>query len=175
MNDMRKLMETVAPLFEDYDPKLIKMLADFERNCEEYRYYGDTDVVTIDKLLKAGRAEDAAEEMASAMADQDGGSDKFYDIYEIAKDAVDDYMHQEPAMAEQAVTENTQAIEELHGILDQLEELGEQARSIVRMIDRGEAERLDAYGAFDFGSSTNRYDTTLASFVEDLESGGYND
>jgi len=175
MNEMRKLMETVAPLFEDYDPKLIKMLADFERDCEEHRYYGDTDVVTIDKLLKAGRAEDAAEEMAGAMSDQDGGSAKFDHIYDMAKDAVDDYMHQEPAMAEQAVTENTQAIEELHGILDQLEELGEQARSIVRMIDRGEAERLDAYGAFDFGSSTNRYDTTLASFVEDLESGGYND
>lgn len=78
---------------------------------------------------------------------------------------------------EQPVVEanSTQAIEELHGILDQLEELGEQARSIVRMIDRGEAERLDAYGAFDFGSSTNRYDTTLASFVEDLESGGYDE
>lgn len=79
--------------------------------------------------------------------------------------------------SEDVVTESntTQAIQELHDILDQLEELGEQARSIVRMIDRGEAERLDAYGAFDFGSSTNRYDTTLASFVEDLESGEHND
>ena len=79
--------------------------------------------------------------------------------------------------SEDVVTESntTQAIQELHDILDQLEELGEQAHNIVRMIDRGEAERLDAYGAFQFGSSSNKYDTTLASFVEDLESGGYND
>ena len=78
---------------------------------------------------------------------------------------------------EQPVVEenSTQAVEELHDILEQLEELGEQARNIVAMIDRGEAQRLDAYGAFEFGSSSNRYDTTLASFVEDLESGQYDD
>ena len=98
MNDMRKLMETVAPLFENYDPKLIKMLGNFERDCQDHGYYGDTDVVAIDKLIKAGRAEDAAEEMAGAMSDQDGGSDRFDQIYDMAKDAVDDYMHQEPAM-----------------------------------------------------------------------------
>ena len=176
MNDMRKLMETVAPLFEDYDPKLIKMLADFERNCEELRYYGDTDVVTIDKLLKAGRAEDAAEEMAGAMSDQDGGSDKFDHIYDMAKDAVDDYMHQEPAMAEQAVSEsNVEAIEELENILDELERLGEQARYAVRSISREAEQQLSAYGAFDFGSSSNQYDVALASFLDDAQSGSYDE
>jgi len=78
---------------------------------------------------------------------------------------------------EQPVVEanTTEAVEELHSILDHLEELGEQARNIVAMLDRGEAERLDAYGAFDFGSSSNRHDTTLAGFVEDLESGQYDE
>lgn len=77
---------------EGYDPALIKMLADYEDNCEEYRYYGDTDVVTIDQLLKQGRKEDAAEEMAGAMSDQDGGSDKFDHMYDMALDAIEDYM-----------------------------------------------------------------------------------
>jgi hypothetical protein len=86
-------------LEEDYDPKLVSMLARFEDDCQEYGYYGDTDMVTVDQLLKAGRVEDAAEEMAGAMADQDGGSDKFDQIYDMALDAVKDYMHQ-PAMAE---------------------------------------------------------------------------
>ena len=79
---------------EDYDPKLISMLAKFEDDCDEiYRYYGDTDVVTIDELIKAGKAEEAADEMATAMTDQDGGSSKHDHIYALAKDAVDDYMY----------------------------------------------------------------------------------
>ena len=87
-------------LDEDYDPKLITMLDRFEKDSAEFfNYYGDTDVITVDQLLKAGRAEDAAEEMAGAMADQDGGSDRFDQIYDMALDAVEDYMH-EPAMAE---------------------------------------------------------------------------
>jgi hypothetical protein len=78
---------------------------------------------------------------------------------------------------EQPVVEanKTELINELRDILDHLDELGEQAHNIVRMIDRGEAERLDAYDAFQFGSSSNKYDNTLASFVEDLESGQYDD
>jgi len=40
---------------------------------------------------------------------------------------------------EQPVVEanTTEAVEELHSILDHLEELGEQARNIVAMLDRG--------------------------------------
>ena len=86
-------------LDENYNPRLITMLSQFEQDCEEKGYYGDTDVITIDQLIKAGKTEEAAEEMAGAMSDQDGGSDKFDHIYDMALDAVEDYMH-EPAMAE---------------------------------------------------------------------------
>ncbi len=86
-------------LDENYDPKLITMLSQFEQDCEEKGYYGDTDVITIDQLIKAGKTEEAAEEMASTMTDQDGGSSKFDHIYDMAKDAIDDYTV-EPAMAE---------------------------------------------------------------------------
>ena len=85
---------------EDYNPALVTMLAKFEDECAHYyRYYGDTDMITIDKLLKAGKAEEAAEEMAGAMSDSSGGSNDFDHIYDFAKDLVDDYLH-EPAMAE---------------------------------------------------------------------------
>ena len=85
---------------EDYNPALVTMLAKFEDECAHYyRYYGDTDMITIDKLLKAGKAEEAAEEMAGAMSDSSGGSNDFDHIYDFAKDMVDDYLH-EPAMAE---------------------------------------------------------------------------
>jgi hypothetical protein len=85
---------------ENYDPKLITMLDRFEKDSAEFfNYYGDTDVVSIAELLKQGREEDAAEEMAGAMADQDGGSDKFDQIYDLALDHVENYTL-EPAMAE---------------------------------------------------------------------------
>ena len=46
---------------------------------------------------------------------------------------------------------------------------GDEAREIVRekfprMLSKG-----DAYGAFDFGSSSNRYDTTLESIIEEIQ------
>lgn len=85
---------------EDYNPRLVTMLANFEDECNHYyKNFGDTDMITIDKLLKAGQAEEAAEEMAGAMSDADGGTDNFDHIYDFAKGLVDDYLH-EPAMAE---------------------------------------------------------------------------
>jgi len=152
MNEMRKLMEAVAPLFESHPFK-----------DQLYDRYNDL----------AGDHSDNPE--VKALLDKAEAAFKDGDL-EGAMQAVK--QGEQVAMkSEDVVTESntTQAIQELHDILDQLEELGEQAHNIVRMIDRGEAERLDAYGAFQFGSSSNKYDTTLASFVEDLESGGYND
>lgn len=85
---------------EDYNPRLVTMLAKFEDECNHYyKNFGDTDMITVDKLLKAGQAEEAAEEMAGAMSDADGGTDNFDHIYDFAKGLVDDYLH-EPAMAE---------------------------------------------------------------------------
>ena len=85
---------------ENYDPKLITMLDRFEKESAEFfNYYGDTDVITVDQLLKQGKEEQAAEEMAGAMADQDGGSDKFDQIYDLALDYIENYTV-EPALAE---------------------------------------------------------------------------
>jgi len=61
------------------------------------------------------------------------------------------------------------AILDLQNILDDANRLGEEAREIIRekfprMLSKG-----DAYGAFDFGSSANRYDTTLSSIIEEIE------
>lgn len=62
-----------------------------------------------------------------------------------------------------------EAIIELQSILDEAAQLGEQAREIIRdkfprMLSKG-----DAYGAFEFGSSANSYDTTLSSIIEEIQ------
>ena len=67
------------------------------------------------------------------------------------------------------------AVYELRDIVDQLEELGDQARQIVRQNFPNELNRLDGYRAFEFAYSSNRYDTTLGKFVDRLEDGDYDD
>ena len=62
-----------------------------------------------------------------------------------------------------------EAIMDLQNILDELSQKGDEAREIVRekfprMLSKG-----DAYGAFEFGTSANRYDTTLESIIEEIE------
>jgi len=62
-----------------------------------------------------------------------------------------------------------EAIMDLQSILDDLSQKGDEAREIVRekfprMLSKG-----DAYGAFEFGTSGNRYDTTLESIIEEIE------
>ena len=62
-----------------------------------------------------------------------------------------------------------EAVIELKGILDDAARLGDEAREIIRekfprMLSKG-----DAYGAFEFGSSANTYDTTLSSIIEEIE------
>ena len=184
MNDMRKLMEAVAPLFEGPD-ELNKMLAKFEQTCaEEYRCYGDVNAARVDALLKSGEGTGAAaEEMINSMSTQDGGEAPDI-VYDVARDMLDDYMAEHgdmgAAMAQyedvEQVNENISSeIEKLHAVMDHLDRLSAYAKKVVRQIDDGEAERLEAYGAFDFGKSSNKYDNTLESFIAELESGRYDD
>ena len=61
-----------------------------------------------------------------------------------------------------------EAIKDLGMLLQQLEELSEEAQGIVAMIDSHERDILDRYGAFNFGFSSNPNDTTLRSFYQEL-------
>jgi hypothetical protein len=53
-------------------------------------------------------------------------------------------------------------------LLQDLEVKGDEAIQIVRDIDPSEADRLERYGAFNFGWSPNKYDNTLQSFYREL-------
>ena len=68
------------------------------------------------------------------------------------------------------VNENKQeAFDELQMIMEQLYELSDQAKMIFRNNFPTEYRRLDAYGALDFGTSSNRYDVTLEGALENLD------
>ena len=73
-------------------------------------------------------------------------------------------------LKEEVLTENKQeAFDELQMIMEQLYELSDQAKMIFRNNFPGEYRRLDAYGALDFGTSSNRYDVTLEGALENLD------
>ncbi len=149
--DMRKLMETVAPLFESHPFK--DQL--YDRYNDLAGDHGDNPEVKV--LLDKANAAFKDGDLEGAMQAVKQGE-------------------QVAMKSEGAVTEsNVEAIEELENILDELERLGEQARYAVRSISREAEQQLDAYGAFDFGSSSNQYDVTLASFLDDAQSGSYDD
>tara|TARA_B100000927_G_scaffold255556_1_gene222372 strand:- start:201 stop:1469 length:1269 start_codon:yes stop_codon:yes gene_type:complete len=68
-----------------------------------------------------------------------------------------------------------QAIYDLRDIVERAEELGDDARQIVRQYFPNEMSRMDGYGVFDLVYSNNRYDVTLGSEVDRLEGGDYDD
>ena len=75
--------------------------------------------------------------------------------------------------AKGTITENkVEALMELRNILDELQVLGDQARDIIAQNFPSYLSKGEAYGAFDMGYSENRYDTTLASIVDEIEEYG---
>jgi hypothetical protein len=62
-----------------------------------------------------------------------------------------------------------EAVERLQEILNELDNLGREAAGIMRTEFPTQYRQGDAYGAFTFGRSWNRLDTTLAKLVESAE------
>ena len=80
---------------------------------------------------------------------------------------------EEEKVEENIITEDkVEALMELRNILDELQVLGDQARDIIAQNFPSYLSKGEAYGAFDLGSSTNRYDTTIASLVDEIEEYG---
>ena len=70
-------------------------------------------------------------------------------------------------------SEVDEAVIELRNLIDQIEDIADDAREIVRRVFPNELSRLDSYGAFNAMYSANRYDVTLGAFVDRLEEEGY--
>ena len=87
-----------------------------------------------------------------------------------------DYEKKRGAAIEKSMTkegiineDKQEAADELQMIMEQLYELSDQAKMIFRNNFPREYSRLDAYGALDFGTSSNRFDVTLEGTLENLD------
>ena len=65
-----------------------------------------------------------------------------------------------------------EAVVELNYYMDKLQEISGDVSRIMEQYFPEEFNQGDAYGAFDFGSSKNQYDTTFESILDDLASVG---
>ncbi len=74
-------------------------------------------------------------------------------------------------LKEELTDDQRDALEELERILDQASDLGSQARDIIAQSFPNYLSQGDAYGAFNFGDSSNSYDTTLSSIVQSIYDG----
>ena len=86
---------------------------------------------------------------------------------------VKDYISKKVNLAE--TVDQEQAVYDLRDIVERAEELGDEARQIVRQYFPNEMSRMEGYGVFNLVYSNNRYDTTLGSEVDRLEGGDYDD
>ena len=71
-------------------------------------------------------------------------------------------------LKEELSDDQRDALEELEDILNQAGDLGNQARDIIADTFPSYLSQGDAYGAFNFGDSSNSYDTTLSSIVQQI-------
>jgi len=75
----------------------------------------------------------------------------------------------EETLQEELTGDQREALMDLQNVLDQAANLGDEAREIVKDHFPRELSAGEAYDVFSFGSSSNRYDKTLESLIEDIE------
>ena len=128
-------------------PKLVDLLGD------------ETGDITIDSLKKALSKKDTNE----ASKEEE---DKFHT-------QLDTLVHKtfgpsSDEKKEKIKEGSTEAVYELQNLLDELYSISDQVKSIMRSEFPEAYRRGDAYGAFDFGTSANSYDTTFEKILDSL-------
>ena len=124
-----------------------------------------------------GRATNLAKKKSEGM-DQDKIKELVKDALQNPKKAdlnkdgkLSDYEEKRGAAIEKSMVKESKeaGLNELRGILDQAGSLGEEARNIIESYFPRYLRQAEAYGAFNFVESSNPYDTTLASIVDEIE------
>ena len=69
------------------------------------------------------------------------------------------------------VQDRTEALDKLRDILEDLKFMSKEANELLSSYFPSAHDRAEAYGSLDFGTSSNKYDTTLESIIDGLERG----
>ena len=71
--------------------------------------------------------------------------------------------------------DRTDALRKLKDILEDLKYFSKDANELLSMYFPDAHTQAEAYGALDFGTSSNKYDTTLEKIIDGIERGIYMD
>ena len=69
------------------------------------------------------------------------------------------------------VQDKTDALDKLKDMLEDLKYMSKEANELLSSYFPSAHDRAEAYGALDFGTSSNRYDVSLESIIDGLERG----
>ena len=69
------------------------------------------------------------------------------------------------------VQDRTEALDKLRDMLEDLKYMSREANELLSSYFPTAHDRAEAYGALDFGTSSNKYDVTLESIIDGLERG----
>ena len=71
--------------------------------------------------------------------------------------------------------DRTDALDKLKDMLEDLKYMSKEANELLSMYFPDAHTQAEAYGALDFGTSSNKYDTTLEKIIDGIERGIYMD
>ena len=125
----------------------------------------DDEVLTMaEKMVEMMGAEAVVNAIVRAMSTDDaklylGGIMRDYGMLNEEKKEVNE------------VQDRTEALDKLRDILEDLKFMSKEANELLSSYFPSAHDRAEAYGALDFGTSSNKYDTTLESIIDGLERG----
>ena len=125
----------------------------------------DDEVLTMaEKMVEMMGAEAVVDAIVRAMSTDDaklylGGIMRDYGMLNEEKKEVNE------------VQDRTEALDKLRDILEDLKFMSKEANELLSSYFPSAHDRAEAYGALDFGTSSNKYDTTLESIIDGLERG----
>ena len=132
-------------------------------------------------IIKSNILQDKTKDL-SVKEENMSSDDKEGEIIKIIKmmnpQAKEEFLKKLAKMGKGKVDENASqddAAYELRNIVDQIEQLSDDAKETVRNYFPNELSRLEAYGVFDMIYSSNRYDVSLGRFVDRVEEGDFDD
>jgi hypothetical protein len=79
------------------------------------------------------------------------------------------------AVKEDEGMDRTDALDKLKDILEDLKYMSREANELLSSYFPDAHTQAEAYGALDFGTSSNKYDTTLEKIIDGIERGVYMD
>lgn len=127
------------------------------------------------QYLEEGHTEDKTKEINRARIKAELEKNPNYKKDSETAEKVRAMLAKERSLREDDLNENMspgEAVVELNYLMDELQNISGEVKQIMQQTFPDEYTRGDAYGAFDFGTSSNRYDVTFEGILDDLASVG---